>query len=234
MKQEIMNKEIFLTTIAFIFVVVLFQFTNFDIAFQSLFYNFETKEWILSKNEAIFDLIFYSGFKKLFIFFALVTITITILVYFKKINFLQEYKKGLLIISLASIFVPSLASLKNITNVPCPVDIVNFGGNSPDIKILDSYPKEYVQEKKAKCWPAGHATMGFSLMSLYFFFKNSRNKKIALTFAIFIGFSTGGYKILIGDHFLSHTLVTMLLAWLVILLIAKFILKEKDEKSTKI
>ena len=34
-----------------------------------------------------------------------------------------------------------------------------------------------------------------------FLFKNPRNQKIALAFGITIGVLTGGYKILIGDHF---------------------------------
>ena len=43
--------------------------------------------------------------------------------------------------------------------------------------------------------------------------------------------SMGIYKILIGDHFLSHTIITMMIAWLVILLITKFIKNlTKEEK----
>ena len=64
-----------------------------------------------------------------------------------------------------------MASLKSITNVPCPNEIVDFGGKSMDVRILESFPKDYVQEIKFRCWPAGHATMGFSLMAIYFFFK---------------------------------------------------------------
>ena len=37
--------------------------------------------------------------------------------------------------------------LKSVTNVPCPVDIIEFGGDSIDVKILESYPKDYIQEK---------------------------------------------------------------------------------------
>ena len=41
------------------------------------------------------------------------------------------------------------------------------------------------------------------------------------------GWSTGTYKILIGDHFLSHTVVTMLLAWLIILTIVGLVRSKK-------
>ncbi len=38
----------------------------------------------------------------------------------------------------------------------------------------------------------------------------------ALYLAAATGWIMGAYKMLIGDHFLSHTIVTMLLAWLII------------------
>jgi membrane-associated PAP2 superfamily phosphatase len=44
-----------------------------------------------------------------------------------------------------------------------------------------------------------------------------------LVSALTIGWGTGGYKMLIGDHFLSHTIVTMLIAWLLILTITTII-----------
>lgn len=227
MMQETINRQIIITTILLIVVILLFEFTNFDIDFQKFFYNFENKTWFVLKDEVIADLIFYSGFKKLFIGFSILVVLITIFSFFKKIIFFQEYKKGLLILSLSLILVPSLSGLKSITNVPCPTNIIEFGGNSIDVKILESYPKDYIQESKHRCWPAGHATMGFSLMALYFLFKIQRNRNIALGVGITIGILTGGYKILIGDHFLSHTLVTMLAAWLVILLIVKLVNKIK-------
>jgi membrane-associated PAP2 superfamily phosphatase len=40
-----------------------------------------------------------------------------------------------------------------------------------------------------------------------------------------LGWSTASYKMLIGDHFLSHTVVTMILAWLIILLIVAVVNK---------
>ncbi len=47
----------------------------------------------------------------------------------------------------------------------------------------------------------------------------------------------GLYKMFVGDHFLSHTIITMVLSWLIILLIVKLTEKFERynfEKSTKI
>ena len=135
MKLEKKTKQIIFTAFLLWAVILIFQFTDFDIRFQSLFYNFETKSWILSKDNYLADLIFYSGFKKLFIVFSVIVVFTTIFSFFKKINLLEKYKKGLIILSLSLVLVPSLAALKNITNVPCPVDIIEFGGNSIDAQI---------------------------------------------------------------------------------------------------
>ena len=50
MKLEKSTKQIIFTAFLLWAVISLFQFTDFDIRFQSIFYNFETKSWILSKD----------------------------------------------------------------------------------------------------------------------------------------------------------------------------------------
>lgn len=228
MTQENLNKQILITSLLLIAVILLFYFTNLDVDVQSYFYNFEDKSWLIDVRNHTLKYIFYDEFKKLYKIFAICILFLVVLSFFRKINILEKYKKGLIILCLATILVPSLAAIKNVTNMPCPKDTIIFGGEIPEVKIFDHYPKDYVQEKRQRCWPAGHATMGFSLMALYFLFKKPRNQKIALGVAFVIAWLTGGYKMLIGHHFLSHTLVTMLLAWLVILIIAKFVLRKDN------
>ena len=236
MTQENLNKQILLTTILLIVVICLFQFTNLDIFIQSFFYDFESKNWLIDKNEPILKFFLYDGLKKGLIIFGV--FILILLIFFRKKEFVKEYKKGLIILLLSSIFVPTIVgSLKAITNTPCPCNIEHFGGEYPDIKVFDKYPEDFIQKSKAKCWPAGHASGGFALMALFFFFKNPRNQFFGLIGAITLGWSMGTYKMLLGDHFLSHTIITMILAWIIILTIVKLTqLKEKEklEKSTKI
>jgi len=236
MKQENLNKQLIISTFLLIFVIGFFQFTNIDIIIQNYFYNFETKSWLIDKDEPILKLFLYDGLKQGLIIFGV--FILILLIFFRKYEFVKEYKKGLIILLLSSIFVPTIVgSLKAITNTPCPCNIEHFGGEYPDIKVLDKYPEDFIQKSKAKCWPAGHASGGFALMALFFFFKNPRNQFFGLIGAITLGWSMGTYKMLLGDHFLSHTIITMILAWIIILTIVKLTqLKEKEklEKSTKI
>ncbi|MFV7789303.1 phosphatase PAP2 family protein [Aliarcobacter lanthieri] len=221
--QETLNKQIVITVILLIAVILIFDFSNIDIFVQNHFYNFEDKLWLISEDNKVLKFIFYDGFKKLFKVFYLLTIIFLILSFFKRFPILHSYKRNILIFGLSLLFVPSLAGLKSVTNMPCPFNIIDYGGKYPEVKLFESYPKDNTPPKILKCYPAGHAVLGFSLMALYFLFKKQRNKNIGLIIGITIGILTGGYKMLIGDHFLSHTLVTMIGAWLIILLIAKYI-----------
>ena len=58
-------------------------------------------------------------------------------------------------------------------------------------------------------------------MALFFLFKTPKNQKRALIGALVIAWGMGTYKMLLGDHFLSHTIITMIMAWLIILIIVK-------------
>lgn len=224
-----LNKHIIITAILLVAVITLFQFSNLDIFVQSFFYNFDTKNWLINKDEPILKFFFYDGIKNLLILFAV--IIFFSLIFLRKKELIQEYKKGLIIVLLAAIFVPVIiGSLKAITNTPCPCNIIYFNGTYPDIKVFDTYPKDFIQTSKAKCWPAGHASGGFALMALFFLFKTPINQKRALISALVIAWGMGTYKMLLGDHFLSHSIITMIMAWLIILIIVKFTqLKQRQE-----
>lgn len=217
-----LNKQIVITALFLIAVIALFQFTELDIFVQNFFYNFEIKKWLIDKNEPILKFFLYDEIKIL-LFIIGVAIFLS-LIFLRKKKLIQEYKKGLTIVLLSAIFVPLIiGSLKAITNTPCPCNIVHFNGSYPEIKVFDSYPKDFIQMSKIKCWPAGHASGGFALMALFFLFKTAKNQKRALVVALIIGWSMGTYKMLLGDHFLSHTIITMIMAWLIILIIVKCI-----------
>ena len=224
MTSSSLNRSLFISIVLLITTIIIFQITNFDIVVQDHFFDFKTQQWIIDRHDRVLDFIFYSGIKKLLI---LVAVAILIaLIFFRKKAIVNTYKKGLLIVLLSAIFIPSVVGgLKNVTNTPCPKNINHYGGSYPDLKVFDSYPSDFKQECSIRCWPAGHASGGFALMSLFFLFKQSSNRKKAILFALVIGWSMGIYKMLIGDHFLSHTLITMLLAWTIILTIVYIIEK---------
>jgi len=222
MMQKRINNSIIITSLCLFIVIGFFEVTSFDLVIQEYFFEFSTSSWILNSDEPIAKFIFYDGIKKLIILFSL--IVLFSLIFFRKKEIVKKYKQGLIIVLLSLIIIPlCIGSLKAVTNTPCPKNIEYFGGNYPNVQLFDAYPQDFIQESNIKCWPAGHASGGFALLSLFFLFKKRKNRIIALVTAITIGWAMGLYKMFIGDHFLSHTLITMIIAWLIILMIVKIV-----------
>ena len=218
-----LNRQIVLTSLVLLASILFFGMTDVDLSVQDLFYNFDKQKWILDWSLQPYKFIFYDGIKRLLIIIAV--LFLLSLVFFWKKPLIQEYKRGIVILILSAIFVPMIASgLKKETNMPCPKDEVHYGGIYPRTAVWQEYPEEFkLTHKRSKCWPAGHASGGFALLSLFFLFKKRRNKIIGLGIGLVTGWSMGMYKMIIGDHFFSHTVITMVLAWLIILLIAKLV-----------
>jgi len=218
----VLNKQILYTSIILIFTIIFFGISNLDYVVQDNFYNFNTHSWILNKTTQPYRIIFYDGIKKILILFVLLLLFIVI--FFRQNHIIKEYYKNILLVILSAILVPVIVGgLKKSTNMPCPKNEIHYGGNIIRTSVWQGYAKPYSDMPKIACWPAGHASGGFALLSLFFLFKTRRKKYIALISALIIGWSMAIYKIVIGDHFLSHTIITMLLAWLIILIIKKII-----------
>jgi len=211
------KKQLIITFVVIVFTIIFFGITNADERVQDLFFNFHTHLWMLDRNEKPLKFIFYTGIKKLLIFIGVCFLIAFFIPRFK------EYKKGILIVVLSAIIVPvSIGFFKKITNMPCPKNIIRYGGVYPKTAVWQKYPKNF-NKPKTRCWPAGHASGGFALMSLFFLFRRKRNKYIALIIGVLVGWAMGLYKMFIGDHFLSHTILTMEIAWFEILIITYFV-----------
>ncbi len=214
------NKQIVITFILLISVIAFFGLTDVDLYLQDKFYNFQTHEWMVDKQLQPFKFLFYDGLKRAIILVGVVLIFTYL--YSKITGKLKTYQRGLLIVSISAILIPVVVGgLKKTTNMPCPHAEIRYNGDVHRVAVWECYTDENRPQKKKACWPAGHASGGFALMSLFFLFRSRKNKIIALSSALIIAWTMGSYKMLVGDHFFSHTLITMLIAWLIILLTTK-------------
>ena len=204
---------------ALLLIILAEQFTDVDYWVQD--WIFKSGSWPVTKTiHNKLSPVFYTGIKIAIGIFAGISLILFIISFIRSGLKLKPYRNGLAIVFLSVIFVPlTVGGFKNWTNVYCPVDTIRYGGNMPNIKLLESYPEDFKPENKGVCYPAGHATGGFALMSLLFLFKNKRNKFMGLIAGIFLGWVMGGYQMLRGEHFLSHTLTSMVAAYIIILLI---------------
>ncbi len=81
--------------------------------------------------------------------------------------------------------------------------------------------------KNGHCFPGGHASTGFALVTGYFVYRLSNIKKACffLVAGLILGFAMGWAQMMRGAHFLSHNLWTLWICWCVNVLIYQIILK---------
>ena len=190
-----------------------------DLAVQDRLFNWETGRWLVDSKAPLQRALFYTGPKVGIILFGVWCL----------LRFAQTFGQGeplkkrlsrrkrLLTVILSILVVPTVvAQLKARTNMYCPSQALRYGGSVPYVKLFESYPKECRSCDSGRCFPGGHASGGFALMSLGFLFRRRRHAAIGFGGGMAAGWTMGGYQMLKGAHYLSHTVVTMILAWVLI------------------
>lgn len=113
---------------------------------------------------------------------------------------------------------PALIGLGKVaTNVFCPSEIRRYGGEVAHVTLCGSFADGDRPARRGRCFPAGHASGGFALMSLAGLARTRRGQAWGVAIGLAAGWIMGLYQMLKGAHYLSHTLVTMLVVWLVFL-----------------
>jgi membrane-associated PAP2 superfamily phosphatase len=138
---------------------------------------------------------------------------------------LKLQRRLLLFLSLSLTLAPLAVVLLKAASVRhCPWNLLEYGGFAPHLTLFDALPAGLAA---GHCFPAGHASAGFSLMAFYFAaraFDSWRWARIGLVGGIAAGLALGLGRIAQGAHFLSHVLWSGLVCWLVIVALHYLIL----------
>lgn len=105
--------------------------------------------------------------------------------------------------------------LKSASGASCPWDLAEFGGVA---RYISHWSGWFGTDGGAgRCFPAGHAATGFAFVGGYFALRDDQPALARgwLAGAIVAGFILGGAQQLRGAHFLSHTLWTGWICWIV-------------------
>jgi membrane-associated PAP2 superfamily phosphatase len=126
---------------------------------------------------------------------------------------LRGWRRGLVYL-LVSALLAGLAVnvLKRLTHVDCPWDLLRYGGDYPYVGLFEAHPDTF---RYGACFPAGHASAGYSWLGLYFLVRDRlpRWRWLALGVVVMMGAAFGVAQQLRGAHFLSHDLWTLALCW---------------------
>ena len=210
----------FSLSIIFLCLILGFEhYSNIDIQIENVFFDRENQRWLIYPAlHKELSFLFYKGLKQVLMvigIFCFVRLLASI-----KYKDLRTNNRPFLILLLSIIFVPLVvAGAKYFTNVYCPYQLDIYNGAYPFVRIVDAYPANFIQPKPGRCFPAGHATAGFALMALFYCFKSRRNRYIGLSIGIILGWVAGIYQMMRGQHFLSHTIFSMVASFMVIMII---------------
>ena len=211
-----------------------FEHSQFDVFISELFYS--NGNWLLEKGAQPFAFLFYDGPKLLLILFGIYLMTVlawrywqsrytpTIITqpfFLKPVIKFSSRELGYLLVII--IMVPTIvALLKNITHVSCPNHLMLFNGDLPYLNLWQSM----LAKTDAKCFPAAHASAGFSLYGLAFLPTLHKYRYRIFEIVTVLGWAMGLYKMSFGDHFFSHTLVSMLLSLTIACSLASLLFKK--------
>lgn len=231
-KKFIINTSI--CVVLFFLEIFLFEYSGFDVYFQNFFFDTTKGTWLISPTlHKTLNPFLYTGPKVFDILLAVACLFLFVFGYFTSDQKIKSYRKGFLIMVLSIAFVPLLVSgAKKYTNVYCPGQLSIYNGDKPYVYLFSSYPEDFVQERKGRCFPAGHSTGGFALMALFFVFKKRKNRLIGLTVGLSAGWIMGTYQTFRGEHFVSHTVTSMIASWFVIYTISLIVDYFFDRKKS--
>jgi membrane-associated PAP2 superfamily phosphatase len=105
-----------------------------------------------------------------------------------------------------------IAVIKHISLTSCPWSLAMFGGEA---QYVSHWLMGVADGGGGKCFPSGHASAIFGLLSIYFFLRAVKHPMsfFVLTFMLLIGFTFGVAQVLRGAHYVSHVLWTAWIAW---------------------
>lgn len=110
----------------------------------------------------------------------------------------------------------AMSALKKGTGRHCPWDIDRYGGSVPYTRLFEPPPQAC---GPGNCFPAGHASGGFSLFAGYFAWRDRRRRVAAawLAAGLLLGSVYGWAQMARGAHFLSHNLYSAIICWVLAL-----------------
>ncbi len=200
-------------------ICVLHTWTDLDFAFQRLWYDGTLKKWWLTAEEfQATRWLWYGGAKKGISIFAGVCGFILLLSFWAE-KF-KIWRKCCVLLLLSLLFVPLVVGMgKKATNIYCPNQITEFGGTYEQHRIFEILEGARAEEPRGYCFPGGHCSGGYALLMLFFALPYPRFRWLGLLIGLTVGSLMGGYQIVRGEHFLSDTLATICVAWIINLLV---------------
>jgi membrane-associated PAP2 superfamily phosphatase len=166
------------------------------------------------KEHWLFSAVLHSGARLLA--WAVVLVA-TLMVWWPRGVFLRiEAARRVQFVATALCAVLAISLLKMASSTSCPWDLATFGGAAQHVS---HWSWGGMDGGSGRCFPAGHASAGFAFVAGFFAFNHDapRVARVWLAGALAFGLVLGLAQQVRGAHFMSHTLWTAWICWVIAL-----------------
>jgi len=205
------KNHLLLPLIALLVFMLCLEFTQLDVWLASHFYNTKLHQWPY-REHWLTQTVLHKGGR--YIVYAIgIVLLLCWLTAFRPKSAFYAYRRHLTFLLFASLAGPLIITyLKSHTHIYCPWDLAIFGGRKPHIKLFDSIDSHL---SVGHCFPSGHSGLGFTFVSVYFFFLmvKPEYKYYGLSAGLLAGFIFGINQEIRGAHFFSHDVFSLAICW---------------------
>ncbi len=190
------------------------EVTEFDLLVSRNFYDADLSLWTYG-DTAWANTWLHKGGRDLIFLVGVSAITTLVLSYLRG-NCRRWRRPALYLVASIALGTGVVAGLKQITEVDCPWNLEDFGGNRPYVHIFENRPEGL---PPGRCFPGGHSSGAFSLFGVFFILqdRNSPKAKLALLGTLGLGALFAFGQWVRGAHFVSHDLWSAFICWIVAL-----------------
>ncbi len=210
-------------------VLGVFETTNLDLRIEDLFYDPATQRFPLRVHYLFATVI--HDFGRLSIILLGAALVAAVLASFRRPS-LRRWRRGFLYAALCLAIAPvTVAQIKSRSVIHCPRDLELYGDDQPYIRLFDPAPAGL---QPGHCWPGGHSSGGFAIMSLYLVFRRS-SPRLAWAWlggGFLYGFGLGFGRVVQGAHFVSHNLWAAAICWTVALVLYELTLRRHEARAS--
>jgi len=208
--HNFLRNHLLLPLLVFVLLAGLLEISSLDLYVADLIYQAGGPGWTL-QNSTLFSDILHTNAKALVKILAVILFVVAVVSQF--VNRMQPYRRAIWYLALVMPLSGLLVGIgKDITHVDCPWSLLRYGGDYPYVRLFESHPENF---KYGKCFPAAHASAGFTFVALYFFLAVLRPgwRYLGLAVGVVLGLVFGITQQIRGAHFISHDLWTAAICW---------------------
>lgn len=139
----------------------------------------------------------------------------------------RRLRPGAAYVALCFALGPGLVALgKHTTNMDCPWDLAEYGGDRPYVALLEPQPAGL---PSGQCFPSGHSSGAFAFFAFYFLLRRyrPRHAPAALAGTLLLGLAFAATQWARGAHFPSHDLASAAIGWYTSLALAALCLRRR-------